>query len=216
MVQVLDDFMQFRNRTDIYGIERLFISTLLLLRILSVSYWLRSCLPDPRRERRELRDNTIDAYCVIQTVVLIALLGYPGKPGVSIAAYIVFEVFLTLANIIFVGKFEDLQAPPASIERSIILLFLNVIHTLLAFSVFYRYALGTSAESAIFYASLVLGTVGYPSQLQGTSQLIVSCQIILDFILIIVMLSSFVGQIGLFRRPTEIIRRRDSLDPPSL
>jgi hypothetical protein len=202
MIPVLDDFRNFQTVTGIHGIERLFVSTLLLFRMLSVSYWLRSWLPSPRGERRRLRNNTIDAYCLIQAIVLIALLVNPGKLGVSIAVYILFEVFLTLANIIFVGKFKDLQAPPASIERTIILLFLNVIHTVLAFSLFYRYALGVSVPSAIFYASLVLGTVGYPSDLQGTAQLIVSCQIILDLILIIVMLSSFVSQIGLFRRST--------------
>ena len=85
--------------------------------------------------------------------------------GITVAAatYILFEIILALANIIFVGKFEELQAPPASIERSIILLLFNLVEVVLIFAVFYKSALGLSPGNALFQASLVSGQLVIPT-----------------------------------------------------
>lgn len=199
---MLKDFNSFRAKADVNGIERLFVSSILLLRVASSSYWLRDCLPSARGDRRWVRDNAIDLYCVAQALVLLVLLAAWAQSlfAVLIAAYILFDLFLVLANVIFVGKFPELQAQPASVERSIILLLLNLIDVVLAFAIFYRYTLGLGTSSAVFQAALVLGTIGYPPGLQGNAQLLVVCQVGFDLILTVLLLSSFVGQLGLFRR----------------
>ena len=202
LATMLKDFASFRAKPNVYGIERLFVSAILLLRLASSSYWFRSYLPSARGDRRWVRDNAIDLYCVVQVLALVVLLVVWARHlfAVWIGAYILFDLFLVLANVIFVGKFPDLQARPASIERTIILLLLNVLVVVFAFAIFYRYTLRLGISSAVFHATLVLGTVGYATGLQGSAQLLIACQIGFDLILTVLLLSSFVGQLGLFRR----------------
>src|SRR5947208_2692896 len=98
---------------------------------------MRACLPSPSSGRRRIRDNAIDIYCVVQVVAVSAILVlYPwGIIPIAIGAYILFELFLVNLNIIFVGKFPKIQAPPASIERTVILLFINLIEVTVIFSI---------------------------------------------------------------------------------
>jgi hypothetical protein len=164
-------------------------------------------LPSARGNRRRIRDNFIDGYCIAQTLTLLGLLSVSPDTlwPVFVAAYVLFELGLVLLNIFFVGKFSELQAQPASIERSILLLLLNLVDVVLIFSVFYRHALGLDATTAVFQSTLVLGTVGYPDKLQFKARLVVSLQIMVDLVLSLLLLSSFVGQLGLFsnRKPRE-------------
>lgn len=186
----------------VHGLELLVDTVLLALRYLSISYWLRRLLPAAGSPERPLRDNAVDAYSVLQLVVLLVLLANPFGRVVSavVAGYIVFEIYLVLLNIIFIGKFRDINAPPASVERSILLLGLNVVQVVLAFGVAYRDWLGYSTVDGIFKAVLVLGTVGYPENASGNLVLLVALQMLLDLILVVLLISSFVGQIALFGR----------------
>jgi hypothetical protein len=185
-------------KKNIHGVELVFDLILLGLRILSISYWLRTILPTPESPNHKLRDNVIDIYCIFQLAVLLILLVY--SFGVFwnsiIGGYILFEIYLNLFNIVFIGK----NAPPSSVERSILLLILNVIDVVLAFSVFYRDRLDLSRFDAVFQAVLVLGTVGYPYSCSGNHASIVILQIFLDFVLIVLFVSSFIGRIGLFEK----------------
>jgi len=181
------------------GLERLFGTALLLLRFLSLSYLLKRFLDGPRRA---MRSSVIDGYCVLELGVLVLLLVVERGPvfeGV-VAGYILFEIYLNLFNIIFIGKFPAINAPPASIERSILLLFLNVLQVVVAFAVFYQHAFRLSAVDALFNAVLVLGTIGYPAATTGWCGLLVSLQVLLDLVLLVLLLSRFVGQATLFRR----------------
>ncbi|MEX0804113.1 MAG: hypothetical protein WD688_12475 [Candidatus Binatia bacterium] len=185
---------------QVHGLELFFDSLLLVLRFLSISYWIKTLLPDPTDSRR--RDNAIDVYCVAQLIILLVILPFGFGPIADsiITGYILSDIYLNLFNIIFIGKIRSINAPPVSIERSILLLFINVLDVVLAFSIFYHHALGLSPMTAFFKAVLVLGTIGYPENATGFWVLLVSLQVFLDFVLIALVFGSFVGQVGLFQR----------------
>jgi hypothetical protein len=199
----------------IKGLERLFDTLLLLLRLLSLSYLLKRFLPEPDSPRRAVRSSVIDTYCVLQLIALVILVSSSFGPVIEtvIAGYILFDIYLNLLNIIFVGKIQEINAPPASIERSILLLFMNVLQVILAFAVFYHHWLGLSGMDAFFSAVLVLGTIGYPPGATGWLCLVVSLQVLLDLVLLLLILSSFIGQVTLFRRSAEPAHSRGSSDP---
>ncbi len=181
------------------GLERLFDTALLLLRLLSISYHLKRFLDGPRRPWRSC---VIDSYCVAELLVLLVLLvgDHGARVEQAIAAYVLFEIYLNLFNIIFIGKYPAINAPPASIERSILLLFLNVLQVVVAFAVFYEHAFTLAPVDAFFNAVLVLGTIGYPPAAGGWCGLLVSLQVFMDLVLLVLLFSAFVGQVGLFRR----------------
>jgi len=189
---------------QVHGLELLFDTLLLVLRYLSISYWLKRFFPGPDDPKHTVGDNAIDVYCVVQLLALLILLPFGLGPVADsfIASYILFDIYLNLFNIVFIGKMRAINAPPVSIERSILLLFMNVLEVVLAFAIFYRDWLKLSTMDAIFNAVLVLGTIGYPAAADGQFALLVSFQVLLDFILIVLVISSFVGHVGLFRSTT--------------
>jgi hypothetical protein len=212
-MSVLHDFRTFcsgKTAEKVHGIEWVFVAALLFFRVFSVSYWLRKHkLPSAHGADRTRRDNFIDGCCLVQTFVLMAAslsfaLNSIFLRSVStfLAGYTLLEIILTLLNIVFVGKFPELQAPPASIERSIILLFLNLVQIVLIFGIFYAYFLSLPICRALFEATLVLGTVGYPTS-RGPAQFIIVIQIFSDLMIILLLLSVFASRIGLFRRKDE-------------
>lgn len=186
--------------SEIHGLELLWDTALLILRFASASYWLRSRLPSSNDPRRFVRNNAIDAYCVFQFFVLLMLLPTCFGRAVDsvIVGYVLFEIYLNVLNIVFIGKIRAVNAPPASVERSILLLLLNVLEVLFAFAVLYRDWLQLSTVDAFFKATLVLGTIGYP-EAPGRWVLLIALQVLLDLVLVVLLLSSFAGQVGLFR-----------------
>lgn len=203
MLRIFKDLSELRNQRGITGVERLFVFSILFLRVFSLSYWIRTFLPDTQGSKRRIRDTFIEGYCLAQAGLLVILLLAPSHAAsLFVTSYVLFELFLVLANTIFVGKFPTMQAPPASIERSILLLLLNIVEVVMIFAIFYRSALGLEILEALVQSSLVLGTVGYPEHLGGKARLLVPFQIFLDLTLSLLLLSSFVGQLGLFRSRT--------------
>ncbi len=99
------------------GLERFFDTLLLLLRFLSLSYLLKRFFDGPRQT---MRSSVIDAYCVLELAVLVILLvvNLGSVLESVVAAYILFEIYLNLFNIIFIGKFPAVNSPPASINRA--------------------------------------------------------------------------------------------------
>ena len=201
MWEDIKTLLKVKNIHGIHGIELVFGLVLLGLRFLSLSYWLRPILPTPKSPKHKWRDNVIDIYCIIQLVVLLILLvwSFGSIWNSVIGTYILFEIYLNLFNIVFIGKIQEINTPPSSVERSLLLLIMNVIDVVLAFSVFYRDWFDLSKLDAFFQAVLVLSTIGYPSS-TGKLALIVSLQIFLDLVLIVLFVSSFIGQIGLFSK----------------
>ena len=190
-----------RRDPKIKGLEFLFDTLLICLRHVSLSYIMKRFLPEHYSPCGAWRNKFIDAYCVLQLIVLVIIgLGiknFGPKIDTLIAGYILFEIYLTLLNIIFIGKIREINPPPASIERSILLLFMNVPQVVLAFAVFYHHWLGLSVMNAFFMSVSVLGTIGYKSVTTG---FLVSLQVLLDLVLLLLMLSSFISQVNLFRR----------------
>ena len=135
---------------QIHGIELVFDSGVLALRYTSVSYWSKDVwlnryldwreISDKRR-RRLWRDNLIDLYCISQFLVLCAALFCFQQRTLSalIAGYILFEMYLNLFTIFFLPRQKEIGPPGAadspsavnepstSVERSILLLFVNEI-----------------------------------------------------------------------------------------
>ena len=165
-------------------------------------------------QRRVWRDNLIDSYCVLQFFILLLLLigdhhaltvcGYRVFINSFVAAYIVFEIYLNLFSIFFLPRQRDLgpataddepaavNEPSTRIERSVLLLLINVLQVALAFAVFYRdFSPKLSPAKAFFNAILVLGTVGYSDEVP---MLLVALQVFLDLLLLSMILGSLVGQ----------------------
>jgi hypothetical protein len=195
---VFGNIKKLRNeKPPVNGIEFLVDLVLLILRWFSVSYWIRY-LPE-RWENPRLRNNIVDAYCSAEFVVLCTLLVYANGRLVDtiVCVYVLFEIYLSLFNILFIGKFRDINYKPPSIERVLLLMFLNVLQLVVAFAVLYR-AWSPSAISwdrALSQAIRVLGTVEAPTQTRA----LVDLQILLDLLLLVIFLASFVGQVGVFR-----------------
>lgn len=185
----------------VHGLELIFDTLLLGLRCFSISYWIKTLLPDPTDSRRTIGDNAVDGYCVVQLITLLILLLFGLGPVADsvIAGYVLFDIYLNLFNIVFIGKITAINAPPVSIERSILLLFINVLDVIFAFALVYRDWFGLSTPDAIFKAILVFGTIGYPAAAVGSWVFLVSLQVLLDFVLIALLFGSFVGQMSLFQ-----------------
>ena len=81
-------------------------------------------------------------------------------------------------------------------QRSILLLILNVVDVILIFALFYRHALGLEIAPAILWAVRVFGTIGDPLQgREATGYEWVIAQVVCDFTLITLFLSTFVGKL---------------------
>ena len=208
---------------QIHGIELVVDVLVLACRYLSLSYWLKdrwlrsfldryTRLADEDPKRRVLRDNLVDLYCVFQAVILLVLLLRSSRTlANSIAsAYIVFEIYLNLFSIFFLPRqlhfgrattADDPAAvnePSTHLERSVLLLLINVLQVAMAFAVFYRDMKPTmSATTAFFNAVCVLGTVGYSNDAPA---LLVVLQVFLDLLLLSMILGSLVGQGGPFSK----------------
>jgi hypothetical protein len=180
-------------RSPAQGLELWFCTTLLALRYASVSYALK------RVWRTSPRRNTwVDVYCLLELALLIWLLctepRFPKLPS-CVAAYIVFEAYLNLFNIAFVGKNENITRPPLSIERSIILMLLNAAQVTFAFAVFYK---TYGVADPLYNAVLVIGTIGAPADVLVHS--IVAAQVASDILLLVLFLGTFAGQLNVFGR----------------
>lgn len=206
---------------QIHGIELVFGSCLLALRYISFSYWSKDVLLkwllewrdiSDQRSRRVWRDNLIDNYCLLQLLVLFVILCWFAwsATGWFVATYILFEIYLNLFSIFFLSRQRRIgppkpsdrllavNEPSTSVERSIILIFVNVLQVTVSFGIFYKKVMpGLTPSGAFANAVLVLGTVGTPS---GAPPLLVASQIGLDFLLVALILGSFVGQAGPFAK----------------
>lgn len=206
---------------QIHGIELVFDIGVLALRYLSISYWSKDVwlnwylderrISDGRR-RRIWRDSLIDAYCLFQLFTLWGLLFFCNWPTVAwvVAIYILFEMYLNLFSIFFLPRQKDIgpakpgdspaavNEPSTSVERSILLLFVNVLQIVLAFGILYEKSTpGLTSFTAFSSAVFVFGTVSTPN---GAPALLVALQVFLDFLLVASILASFVGQAGPFAK----------------
>jgi hypothetical protein len=196
------DFLYIWSTEKIGGLERLVALWLVVTRLVSVSWWLRTPFGDPASGApRSQRDMVVDTY-VVGFLLLLAYLLFRQKPvnllAVCLGAYAIFELYMTLFRILLLGKHSGMNAPTASFERSLILLSVNAFEVVLGFGLFYAYILCIAGREALLQSALVFGTVGYPPA--SRVALIVVTQVFLDVILIVFFIGTFAGQVGLFRR----------------
>jgi hypothetical protein len=217
----LDKIRTLWRTGEIHGIELIFDISILGLRYGSLSYWLKDRWlkkavdrwadvgkQDPKR--RVWRDNLIDVYCILQTLILLVVLFGANRPILNsiIGGYVVFEIYLNLCSIFFLPRQRALgprtasdplsavNEPSTSVGRSMLLLFVNVLQVVLAFAVFYRTATPTlRPTNALLDAVLVLGTVGYPTEAPA---LLICIQVFLDLFLIVFAVGGLVGQTNPF------------------
>jgi hypothetical protein len=187
-----------RQEPPVRGLELLVDCLLLVLRSVSISYWIRA--PFERKSNVRWRNNLIDLYCICQLLLLAALLIWSDHfiLNTCLSIYVLFEIYLTVFNIVFLRKFPDINYPPPSPERVILLMLLNVVQVLSAYAVMYRAWSFTPItwRHAVSEAVQVLGTISVPPQ----RAILADSQILLDLLLLVIFLANFVSQVGADRR----------------
>ena len=188
-----------RDSEEVHGVELRFDITLLFLRLFSLSYWFKDDwlrLDDSNtRNARVLRDNVVDVYCLVWLPILVLALWCFHIPSLSclFAAYALFEIYLNLFSIVFLRSRRSINEPSTSVERNVLLFFVNVLQLNLAFGIFYRQSVPSLGFwGALYNAILVFGTIGTP--LNTPPKGLVILQVLLDFLLIAVILASLIGR----------------------
>jgi hypothetical protein len=186
-----NDLQRIYATDEVRGIEKVFDLSIFALKIGTLSQIIQFFWG--RRERGP--GWFIDVYVLVATVVLIGLLPWSDSlPRVSaiIACYLLASTIIVLLNVLFLSKLSFI-GPVASHERTLLLLIVNVIQVVLAFAILYRGMLPhLSSWGAVFKTLLVFGTIGYPEGAEA----VVGWQIVVDFVLLAVFLSFFVGRLG--------------------
>lgn len=188
------------------GIEWLVVVIVHFLHITTLAGWIKFYFDpisnDPTAEELRRRNKAIDIYVVFEFCVLQCLLWLPDRSNViyALAAlYFLCGILINLFSIVFVGKL-DVYPPTPSIERSLLLFGINVIQVITIFAIFYRTQFCQSPLIAIINSTLVFGTLGHPLGNNFIGGYIVATQIIVDFVLLAVFLSAFVGSLNAFKR----------------
>jgi hypothetical protein len=193
---------------EIGGLEKVVVFLIHILHILTLSGWIKIALDPPidrpTASERRTRNKAIELYVILEFLVLATILWFSGdvqQYQCWVAAFILFEILLNLASIVFVGKLPNIYPATSSIERSLILFGINILQVIMTFAIFYRAQFGILPEKAVLISMLVFGTLGSPSigdDFSGAH--IVEAQVVVDFAMIAIFLSAYVGRLGAFRR----------------
>jgi hypothetical protein len=177
------------------GLERWIRYCLIALRLGSTQYMLLSLFPDEPRNRR---DGAVDASVVVQ-LVIVGLLWW-SRPEtmldarVLIAVYLLFCLFLSLANIIFFSAVPSVNRPSTSPARSLMLLAVNILQVTFTYAVLYEARLNMGRRAALFGSFLVLGTLGVPPEAGTTMTFLVPAQTLSDLVMLLFGATVFVNQ----------------------
>jgi len=187
---------------EITGAERLIAWTSYFTRIFSIPFWLLIPFEVESEDANTERHPRIEAYLTCELLALIAVLLVATKCpviSVAVAIYFLWQIYLALLEIVFVSKLTFMKPEVISVERSLLLFVINAAEIVVAFAIFYRTALCYSPGAAVVNSLLVFGTVGHP--LNGNPSLVaqdwggvvVSAQLVCDFLFIAIFLSAFLG-----------------------
>lgn len=181
---------------EVFGIERYTALVLRSFMFLSLGYWVTRLFSGPKSY------IAVEVYVVLWLVVLAVLInteditiGY-----VIIATYCGIELFAYLLNVALMRKYS-FAGKVKSVERSLLLFFLNATEINLWFGILYRYMMpNLKPADALNTALLVFGTLGTPQPDPKPELLnqIVNLQIALDFIFIVILAGSIVGKLRAF------------------
>jgi hypothetical protein len=106
----------------------------------------------------------------------------------ALCSYFSLSTILALLHVVFLSK---VLGPVVSKERSLMLFLVNVAQFVFMFAIWYKLIIG-SRGSALFYALLVLGTLGYPDN--PAAHAVVGLQIATDFLLFAIFLAHLLGR----------------------
>ncbi len=197
------------RNSSLRGLERRVCYVLVWLRRTSLHYAIVECFPADGRQQRKRRDFVVEFLVICQFAITIVAVWIPDawlRAAVGATAYLLFVLYLSLLNILFLTNVPAVNAPTTSVSRSLLLLFINLLQVVIGCSVFYRSALGLCPWQAIFGAFLVLGTLGRPDNPSASHTLLVPLQVLLDVVLLVFVVSIFAGRFPL--RLQERKRRR--------
>jgi hypothetical protein len=170
----------------VYGIEKRFDLSIFALSFFALSRFLQFFWGKKGQDPRWF----IEAYVLTIVVVPMFLLCWSNCWSATVASYLLASTFVVLFNVVFLSK---LLGPVQSNERTLLFFLLNVIQVVLTFAILYRVTVpNLSYLQAIFKALLVFSTISYPKE----SEVVAGLQIVVDFVLLAVFLSHFVGRLG--------------------
>jgi hypothetical protein len=178
------------------GLERYTALALRSSMFLSLGYWVTRLFSDP------IAYSAIELYVLLWLAVLLVVINSAEIAiwSVVIASYCGIELYAYLLNIVFTSKYRS-PSKVKSVERSLLLFFLNAAEINVWFGVLYRFTMpNLKPQEAFQMALLVFGTLGTPQPEAKPEflDLIVIFQIGLDFIFIVILAGSIVGKLRAF------------------
>lgn len=188
-----------RGETGTRGVHKWFSAFLYGIKFFFPVFWIRKLIDD-----YELRNTFLETYIVLKLFILIWLIYFKidNAWAVFVAIYCLADLVQYFLGLVFLSHIFT-KIP--TIYKNFAHLGLNLLEITLAFCVLYFnfHAIGTwgvptSSIVDIFYFSLVtFATVGYGDilPLNQVGKILVVLQIIVSFIFISIICSSFVSQL---------------------
>jgi hypothetical protein len=156
---------------------------------------------------RECRKIWIELYACTKPLLFLFILlwGYTHfSLWVFFTAYFLIDLYLYLFGLIFLRK---LYTPPASHDRSLVLLGINFIESILGFAVLYSYSQSimnsnsliiiTRPLDQIYFSCITAATIGYGDMIPATpfGKVLVILQALSSMLFVSVFISRFVGNL---------------------
>lgn len=176
------------------------MSVLVLVRTLSLSQ-LKGLAAE-----KETRTQVSELYVLVWFGLLILLLLFPFTSifYALVIAYRLVEGFNYRLCIIFVDRYgEDWSL--RSLNRSLILLLINLFEIIVGFAALYRWAgsikssdgVIADAGNAVYFSIVTITTLGYGdfTPVDALSKFLVSAETIMGIVFIVLVLSTFIGGI---------------------
>jgi hypothetical protein len=186
----------------VFGIEKATIILLAGLQMLLPSTFIRWLTNRLEQKKRKI---TIDIYAVAKVILLFIILFNFNTESLFIrvlAIYFLIDVLTYHLNRLFLSS---LFTAPVSINRNVILLFVNIIEVICSYAVLY---LGTSSAgnfagkpiddgmTALYFSFLTFTTVGYGDYMpiSTTGEIISICEAMTAYMFISTIIVNFVSR----------------------
>lgn len=198
-----------RSRTHEWGfrgVERRIMMIVLALKLCFPSFWIRH-YADIRSNR--LRNKLIEEYVLLKTMIMLIILicgWWSHWIALVITFYFLADLITYLLGLVTLSNLNHTQP---NLRRNLILLGINMLELVSAFSIFYlgtqslyyaeNHVLVTSWIDGIYYSIATFATVGYGDLITVGSwwHLLSTCQILTSFLFISLVLSSVVSKLEL-------------------